>query len=115
MNQAFGIKISPIYEKQDLYLRPVAALGERKIDIVQDEEIKNIAFEIATQGTQGYRPDKDDYRINSIKGKTFSGYHILAYYYVSWSIAIPEMVSQLNLPYEAEYKMAKSMFNKSDK
>ncbi len=73
------------------------------------EEIKNIAIEIAMQGTQGYRPDKDDYRINSIKGKKFSGYHILAYYYVSWSIAIPEMVTQLNLPYEAEYKMALSM------
>ncbi|MFN9319401.1 MAG: hypothetical protein ACK58Q_02335, partial [Chitinophagales bacterium] len=79
------------------------------------EEIKKIAFEIAMQGTQGYRPDKDDYRINSIKDKKFSGYHILAYYYVSWSLAIPEMVSQLNLPYEAEYKMALTMFNKSDK
>lgn len=73
------------------------------------EEVKKIAFEIATQGTQGYRPDKDNYRINSIKDKTFSGYHILAYYYVSWSLAIPEMVSQLNLPYEAEYKMALTM------
>jgi len=73
------------------------------------EEIKKIAIEIAMQGTQGYRPDKDDYRINSVKGKTFSGYHILAYYYVSWSLAIPEMVSQLNLPYEAEYKMALTM------
>lgn len=73
------------------------------------EKIKNIAFEIAMQGTQGYRPDKDDYRINSIKGKTFSGYHILAYYYVSWMLAIPEMVSELNLPYDEEYKLAKSM------
>ncbi len=73
------------------------------------EEIKKIAIEIAMQGTQGYRPDKDNYRINSIKDKTFSGYHILAYYYVSWSLAIPEMVSQLNLPYEAEYKMALTM------
>jgi hypothetical protein len=73
------------------------------------EEIKKIAFEIATQGIQGYRPDKDNYRINSIKDKTFSGYHILAFYYVSWSLAIPEMVSQLNLPYEAEYKMALTM------
>ena len=74
------------------------------------EEIKTIAFEIATQGTQGYRPDKDDYKIDSVKGKTFSGYHILAYYYVSWSLAIPEMVSQLNLPYEAEYKMALTIY-----
>ena len=73
------------------------------------EEIKKIAFEIAMQGTQGYSPDKDDYRINSVKDKRFSGYHILAYYYVSWSLAIPEMVSQLNLPYEAEYKMALTM------
>ena len=77
------------------------------------EEIKKIAFEIATLGTQGYRPDKDDYRINSVKGKTFSGYHILAYYYISWSLAIPEMVSQLNLPYEAEYKMALTMHKPS--
>ena len=53
--------------------------------------------------------NKDDYRINLIKGKTFSGYHILAYFYVSWSLAIPELVSQLNLPYEAEYKMALAM------
>ena len=53
--------------------------------------------------------NKDDYRINSIKGKTFSGYHILAYFYVSWSLAIPELVSQLNLPYETEYKMALAM------
>jgi len=73
------------------------------------EEIKKIAFEIAMQGTQGYRPDKDDYRISSIKGKTFSGYHILAYYYVSWALAIPEMLSQLQLPYDDEYKMALTM------
>ena len=73
------------------------------------EEIKIIAFEIAMQGTQGYRPDKDDYRINSIKGKIFSGYHILAYYYVSWMLALPEMLSQLQLPYEAEYKIALTM------
>jgi Flp pilus assembly protein TadD len=73
------------------------------------EEIKKIAFEIAMHGTQGYRPEKDDYRINSIKGKTFSGYHILAYYYVSWALAIPEMLSQLQLPYDDEYKMALTM------
>lgn len=74
------------------------------------EEIKKIAFEIAIQGTQGYRPDKDDYRISSISGKTFSGYHILAYYYVSWVLAIPEMLSQLHLPYDQEYKLALTMY-----
>lgn len=78
-------------------------------DGMAKEEIKKIAFEIAMQGTQGYRPDKDDYRISSIKGKTFSGYHILAYYYVSWALAIPEMLSQLQLPYDDEYKLALTM------
>jgi len=82
-------------------------------EAMSHEEIKKIAIEIAMQGTQGYRPDKDNYRINSIKEKTFSGYHILAYYYVSWSLAIPEMVSQLNLPYEEEYKMALTMHKPS--
>lgn len=73
------------------------------------EEIKKIAFEIAIQGTQGYRPDKDNYRISSIPGKTLSGFHILAYYYVSWALAIPEMLSQLRLPYDEEYKLALKM------
>jgi len=74
------------------------------------DEIKNIAIEIAMQGTQGYSPDKDDYRVSSIKGKTFSGYHILAYYYVSWAQAIPEMLSQLQLPYDDEYKLALNLY-----
>lgn len=73
------------------------------------DEIKKIAFEIATLGTQGYRPDKKDYRISSIPGKLFSGYHIMAYYYVSWMFAMPEMVSQLHLPFDDEYKLATSM------
>jgi tetratricopeptide (TPR) repeat protein len=78
-------------------------------DGMPKEQIKKIAFEIAMQGTQGYRPDKGDYRISSIKGKTFSGYHILAYYYISWALAIPEMLSQLQLPYDDEYKLALTM------
>lgn len=77
-------------------------------DGMPKEEIKKITFEIAMHGTQCYRPDKDDYRINSIKGKTFSGYHILAYYHVSWALAIPEMLSRLQLPYD-DYKLALTM------
>ncbi len=72
-------------------------------------KVKQIAFEIAMQGTQGYRPDKDNYRIHSIPNKVFSGYHILAYYYVSWAIAIPEMLPELKLPYDGEYQLALSL------
>ena len=73
------------------------------------EEIKKIALEIALQGIQGYSPDKKNYILNTIPDKTFTGYHILAYYYVSWSLAIPDMISELHLPYEKEYEIAKSM------
>jgi hypothetical protein len=73
------------------------------------EDIKKIAFEIAMFGTQGFRPDKTDYTMPSMPNKKFSGYHILAYYYVSWKLAIPEMVSELQLPYENEYKLATTM------
>ncbi|NVN94632.1 MAG: tetratricopeptide repeat protein [Bacteroidetes bacterium] len=73
------------------------------------KEIKEIAFEIAMQGTQGYSPDKSNYTLHSIPGKIFTGYHILAYYYVSWSLAIPDMVTDLNLPYEKEYELALTM------
>ncbi len=75
-------------------------------ETVPKEKIKAIAVEIAMNGTQGYRPDGNDYRISAIPGKLFSGYHILAYYYVSWMLAIPEMVSELHLPYDDEYKLA---------
>jgi hypothetical protein len=79
------------------------------------EEIRSIAMEIALQGTQGYRPEKEDYRISKIPGKLFSGYHILAYYYVSWKIAIPEMLSQLQLPFDEEYQLALSLYNSEKK
>jgi Tfp pilus assembly protein PilF len=73
------------------------------------EKIKEIAVEIAMKGTQGFNPKGKDYEINSIPGKQFSGYQILAWYYVSWSLAMPEMVGQLGLNYEKEYEMAKAM------
>ena len=56
-------------------------------------KIKEIATEIALQGAQGYRPENTNYRIGLIPGKVFSGYHILAYYYVSWALAC---ISPLN-------------------
>ena len=73
------------------------------------DKIKQTAFEIATLGTQGIVPEKKGYKLSSVPNKDFSGYHLLAYYYVTWSLAFLEMVSQLNLPYDNEYKMATSI------
>lgn len=71
-------------------------------------EIKKIAHEIALQGVHGYHPQKN-YKLNLIPHKTFTGYQILAYYYVSWAIAIPEMLTQLHLPFEEEFDLAKKL------
>jgi Tfp pilus assembly protein PilF len=75
-------------------------------------QVKAIAFEIATIGTQGINPSSSNkYRVNSIPGKEFSGYNLLAYYYVSWALAMPEMLPELGLNYEKEYEMAINLKN----
>jgi tetratricopeptide (TPR) repeat protein len=76
---------------------------------MSQEQIKTIAFEIAMLGIHGINPEKQGYKLNGIPDKTFSGYHLIAYYYVSWALAIPEMLAGLQLPYEEEYETAKSI------
>ena len=78
-------------------------------ETIPKEKIKEIAVEIAMQGTQGFSPAKKDYNIPSIPGKWFSGYHILAYYYVSWALAMPDKVTELQLPFDKEFELAKQM------
>ncbi len=75
------------------------------------DQIKGIAMEIATQGTLGFSPEKQNYRVSQIPGKLFSGYQILAYYYVSWTIAMPDAVGMLGLNFGREYEIAKNMTN----
>jgi Tfp pilus assembly protein PilF len=76
------------------------------------DKIKQIAVEIAMQGTQGYNPAKKDYTVSLIPGKTFSGYQIMSWYYVSWALAMPESIGALGLPFDNEWEMAKQMHNK---
>lgn len=70
------------------------------------EEIKKIAFEFATLGMTGIDPSKENYDVPSID-KKMSGYQALAYYYVSWAVGIPEMLSELGLPFDKEFELAK--------
>jgi hypothetical protein len=35
----------------------------------------------------------------------------MAWYYVSWMLAMPDDISILNLPFDKEFEIAKSMFN----
>ncbi|MBC5992426.1 tetratricopeptide repeat protein [Pontibacter cellulosilyticus] len=70
------------------------------------EKVKTIAHDIAMKGMYGISPEKSDYSIASIPGKTFTGYHLLAYYYVSWAIAEPAFLKELQLPFDKEYVVA---------
>lgn len=70
------------------------------------DKVKTIAHEIAMKGMFGISPEKKDYKLPSIPGKTFTGYHLLAYYYVSWAMADPEMLRELQLPFDKEYVVA---------
>jgi hypothetical protein len=54
-------------------------------------------------------PNKKQCIISSITGKRFSGNQVLAYYYVSWTLAMPEQVQHLGLDFKKEYEMAKMM------
>ncbi len=75
------------------------------------EDIKKIAIECAMVGQNGISTtQKNGYKLNNIPGKDFSGYELLAYYYVSWAISHPEMLDKLQLPFADAYNMAKQMF-----
>lgn len=71
------------------------------------EELKNIAFEIAQVGMSGIDPEKKKgYKVPSISEIDFSGYQLLSYYYTSWALALPEMLSELQMPFDKEYELA---------
>ena len=81
----------------------------RFFDEKPKERIKRIAAEIAMQGSQGFNPEIRNYSVIAIPGKLFSGYQIMAWCYVGFALAIPELLSQLELPYDEEYKYALAM------
>lgn len=82
-------------------------------DGMAQEDIKKIAFEIAMIGTTGISPEKKSgYKVPSISGKDFGGYQLLAYYYVSWALAIPEMLPSLGLPFDTAWATAQEMWKR---
>ena len=60
-------------------------------------------------GMQGIDPNKKDYIISSINNKRFSGNQVLAFYYVSWALSMPEQVPHLGLDFGKEFEMARKM------
>lgn len=78
-------------------------------DKLSHDEVKKIAFEIATVGINGISPDKK-YSIKSIPDKEFGGYEFLAYYYVSWAREFPDALDKIGLPFNKAYETALEMY-----
>jgi Flp pilus assembly protein TadD len=74
-----------------------------------DSEVNDIAIQIGPMCGEGINPNAEGYTIPLIAGKTFTGYQVLAYYYVSWAKAFPDYLQQLQLPFEKEYEFAREM------
>lgn len=78
-------------------------------DKLSHDEVKKIAFEIATVGINGISPKKK-YSIKSIADKEFGGYEFLAYYYVSWAREFPDALDKIGLPFNKAYETALEMY-----
>lgn len=94
-----GFRIDAVF-----YLLDVIKLFAKK----QNEEIRNISFEIALKGREGLdinNPDKK-YRIKSLEGE-YSGLQLVCYMYAGFQIIDPSMDIEIDL--SKEYQFAKKL------
>ncbi len=73
------------------------------------EQVKEIAFEIASAGETGINMEKNDYSIPLVANKTFTGKQFLSWLYVAWAIAVPEHLAKMGLKFEREFEVARSV------
>ena len=76
---------------------------------LSDPEINKIALQTGLIWGDGINLNGEGYSVPLIAGKTFTGYQVLAYYYVSWAKAFPENLEQLQLPFDKEFEFALEM------
>ena len=77
---------------------------------LDDEKIKNIGYEIAELGRTGIDPSSaDTYTLHHVPNQTFSGYRLLSWMYVAWSLTAPQIIPEMQLPYEKEYAAAQRL------
>ena len=103
------------HEKSDPSVNMMMAMymlaAMQRFDKMTPEEVKSAACEIATLGTHGIATDKDShYTLKTIPDVDFTGYNLLAYYYVSWARAFPEHLAKVGLPFDDAYALAMQMY-----
>lgn len=119
------VSFAPIWAAENAYVSVMASSGQVVCDGLDFYVVPTavghasgggccgwlVAVEIAMLGTQGISPDKHEgYKLKSIPGEDFSGYRMLAHYYVSWARVFPDKLSLLQLPFDDAYAAAKSMY-----
>jgi tetratricopeptide (TPR) repeat protein len=75
----------------------------------EEAEIQETAMELAMLGRTGIDPNKSSYKLSFIKGKNVSGYKVLAFMYVAFSLSLPDLLKELALPFDKEYDLAMKM------
>lgn len=112
-NAAFAEKHADGANQTETMMMAMYMLGALQFfDGKPKEDVHRIAIEIAMVGLRGINPDNKDYSISAIPNKKFGGYEFLAYYYVSWAIAIPDKLDSIGLPFKTAYETAKQLFEK---
>ncbi|MDP3927588.1 MAG: tetratricopeptide repeat protein [Bacteroidota bacterium] len=70
-------------------------------------DIQKIAMEIALLGAHGISTEADKkYKVANIPNQSLTGNQLLAYFYVSFKLALPAILPELRLPYDKEFEMA---------
>ncbi len=84
----------------------------KKLSALTADKIKAIAMEIAMLGANGIDVSRSGgYVLKTMPGEDFSGYRLLANYYVSWKIALPEHLAKVGLPFDDAYALAQQMYD----
>jgi len=61
-------------------------------------------------GRTGIDPSSaDTYTLHHVPNQTFSGYRMLSWMYVAWSLTAPQIIPEMQLPYEKEYAAAQRL------
>ena len=80
-------------------------------DKIGQAATKRLAMEIARLGLSGINPSKK-YSLPSISSKMLDGYQVIAFYYVTFARAFPQLLDEIGLPYTKAYEMALKMHEK---
>jgi hypothetical protein len=111
-NADFSLRHQDGADETQTMMMGMYMLGAMKyFDTISTKKVGEIAFEIAKVGITGISPDKK-YTLTTIQNKTFGGWELLAYYYVSWARAYPNMLDKLQLPFNKAYELALQMYKK---